>query len=199
MFTPCIEMTPTIHLPRPSCNQACENIYNPDTGTCKDYLSNFIAMANFIPIVNCETDTFGESGFGTCVNEAGISCVDKAGIPKPRVEYPEGYIGQRMFQNFTTYLDEATGQELRVQCYDLNDFQEVEIEVSECIEPNVESPLYGQESCPAWFKYPFLSPDGSGDFTLKPACDIPCALPCPFTYMSTKQEIHSLWYLYITI
>jgi hypothetical protein len=104
-----------------------------------------------------------------------------------------------MFQNFTSYLDEGTEQELSVQCFDWNDFQEIEVVVGECKEPTVENPLYGQESCPDWFEDPYLSPDGSGDFTFKPACDTPCLLPCPFTYMSTKQEIHSLWSLYIAI
>jgi hypothetical protein len=104
-----------------------------------------------------------------------------------------------MFQNFTSYFDEATGQNISVQCFDWNGFQEIEVVVGQCKAPTVENPLYGQESCPDWFKHPYLSTDGSGDFTLKPACNTPCFLPCPFTYMSTQQEIHSLWYLYITI
>jgi hypothetical protein len=197
-FLPCIEKTPTIHLPRSVCNQACQQVLNPDTGTCKDYLSDYKNyISNVFPYINCETDTFGESGFGTCNDSAGTSCVSKAGIPKIRPEYPEGYIGQKMFQNFTSYLDEATGQELPVQCFDFNEFQEIEVEVGKCKEPNVENPLYGQVSCPDWFGTPKLSP--SGDFVLAPACDIPCLLPCPFTYMSTEREIYSLWSLYITI
>jgi hypothetical protein len=152
-----------------------------------------------LPIPNCETDTFGESGFGTCVTSAGTSCVSKEGIPRARSEYPKGYIGQKMFQNFTSYLDEATGRNIAVQCFDWNDFQEIEVVVGECNEPTVENPLYGQESCPDWFEDAWLTSGGSGDFILKPACDTPCLLPCPFTYMSTKKEIHSLWSLYITI
>jgi hypothetical protein len=198
VFLPCIEKTPTIHLPRPACNQACQQVLNPDTGTCKDYLSIFRSLSNTIT-PSCETDTFGESGFGTCVTSAGPSCVSTAGTPKLRPEYPEGYIGQQIFQNFTSYLDKATGQNISVQCFDWNDFQEIELVVGECKEPTVENPLYGQESCPDWFEAPFLFSDGSGDFTFEPACDRPCLLPCPFTYMSTKQEIHSLWSLYITI
>jgi hypothetical protein len=199
VFLPCIEKTPTIHLPRSACNRACQDVLNPDTGKCKDYLSIFASITDVIPIPNCETDIFGESGFGTCVNYAGTSCVNKAGLPKLRSEYPEAYIGQKMFQNSTSYFDEATGRNLSVQCFDWNDFQDIEVVMGECKEPNVENPLYGQESCPDWFEDPFLSPDGSGDFTYKPSCDIPCLLPCPFTYMSTEQEIHSLWTLYITI
>jgi hypothetical protein len=199
MFLPCIEKTPTIHLPRFVCNQACQKVLNPYTGTCKEYLSIFKSLNNGFTLPNCETDTFGESGMGTCVTSEGISCVNKAGVPKNRPEYPEGYIGQKMFQNFTSYLDEATGQNISVQCFDWNDFQEIEVAIAECNEPTVENPMYGQESCPDWFETAWLTSDGSGDFILKPACDTPCLLPCPFTYMSTKQEIHSLWSSYITI
>jgi hypothetical protein len=198
LFPPCTENTPTIHLPRSACNQACQQVLNPDTGSCKDYLSIFRSLPQFT-VPDCETDIFGKSGWGTCVTSAGTSCVSKEGIPKYRPEYPEGYIGQKMFQNFTSYHDKATGQNISVQCFDWADFKEIEVVVGECNEPTVESPLYGQESCPDWFEVPVLSPDGSGDFTFKQACDIPCLLPCPFTYMSSKQEIHSLWSLYITI
>ncbi len=112
VFLPCIEWERPKHSPaRTPSDQACRKVINPDTGSCKDYQITFretcpmtgwsLLTVKLAPLVN------------------GDSCVNKEGVSNTRSEYPEGYIGQKMFpQNFTSYLDEATGQKSTAPCFD---------------------------------------------------------------------------------
>jgi hypothetical protein len=98
------------------------------------------------------------------------------------------------------FADTVQYGEHAIPCFDWDNFQEIDIDVSSCYAPNVLSTLYGADPCPEWFKVPEQGVAPGADFkTSGSGCTIPCMLPCPFTYMSTQSEIDSLWVLYVAI